>query len=73
MKTLILLSSDVNSTTISGETPLMKAIAFYQPKAVNLLLRYGANPFLTNIVVRVLFFNSILDKYVCYFTRHSTK
>jgi ankyrin repeat protein len=50
IRTLILSRSDVNATTISGETPIMKAIAFYQPKAVKLLLRFGANPFLRNNV-----------------------
>lgn len=48
IKTLILCSGDVNSTSISGETPLMKAIMFYQSKVVTLLLRFGANPFLKN-------------------------
>jgi len=50
IKTLILCSGDVNSMTISGETPLMKSISFYQPKAINILLRFGANPFLKNNV-----------------------
>ena len=50
IKTLILCSGDVNSTSISGETPLMKAIMFYQSKVVTLLLRFGANPFLKNLV-----------------------
>jgi hypothetical protein len=52
IKTLILCSGDVNSMTISGETPLMKSIAFYQPKAANILLRFGANPFLKNNVTQ---------------------
>ena len=50
IKTLILCSGDVNSISISGETPLMKAIMFYQSKVVTLLLRFGANPFLKNHV-----------------------
>ena len=50
IKTLILCSGDINSMTISGETPLMKSISFYQPKAINILLRFGANPFLKNNV-----------------------
>ena len=42
--------ADVNAVTISGETPLMKAIAFYQIKAIYLLLRNGGDPYMKNNV-----------------------
>jgi ankyrin repeat protein len=37
IKYLIKFGANVNSKTISGETPLMKAIAFYQTEGAKLL------------------------------------
>ena len=47
---LILNGSDVNAKTISGETPLMKAISFYQIDSVKFLLKWGSNPEMKNEV-----------------------
>ena len=48
--TLIKFGANVNSQTISGETPLMKAITFYQVEATKILLRFGADPNMINQV-----------------------
>lgn len=43
LKMLIASNSDVNSQSISGEIPLIKAIKFNQYENVKLLLRFGSN------------------------------
>lgn len=43
LKMLIASNSDVNSQSISGEIPLIKAIKFNKFDNVKLLLRFGSN------------------------------
>ena len=43
---LITAGADLNSVTIGGETPLMKAVFFTKVDCVQTLLQNGANPFL---------------------------
>ena len=45
---LINAGADVNSVTIGGETPLMKAVFFTKTECVHTLLQNGANPFYTD-------------------------
>ncbi len=54
VKLLLLSGADVNHQTIGGETPLMKAISFNRLDAAKLLLRFGADVYLTNRVMLLL-------------------
>ena len=47
---LIASKADVNYKSISGETPLIKAIKFNRQDNVEILLRYGAN---SSLIVNV--------------------
>ena len=50
LKMLIASKADVNYKSISGETPLIKAIKFNRQDNVEILLRYGAN---SSLIVNV--------------------
>lgn len=46
IKLLIASKADINSASISGEIPLIKAIKFNQIENVKLLLRFGSDSYI---------------------------
>ena len=49
-KILLASGANVNMMASEGDTPLMKAIIFNKPHSVKLLLRFGAEPMISNMV-----------------------